>query len=63
MNVTSTATLLLLFSLNLFCGCQYGTWYQMSKDVASRVVPDFMEMSMVKAKLIPFLGLRYSGVL
>jgi len=35
----------------------------MSKDVASRVVPDFMEMSMVKAKLIPFLRLRYSGVL
>jgi hypothetical protein len=35
----------------------------MSKDVATRMVPDFMEMSMVKAKLIPFLVLRYGGIL
>ena len=63
MSVTSSATLFLLFSLNLFCPCQYGTWYQMSKDVATRMVPDFMEMSMVKAKLIPFLVLRYGGIL
>jgi hypothetical protein len=31
----------------------------MSKDVMTRMAPDFMEMSMVNAKLILFLGLRY----
>jgi hypothetical protein len=35
----------------------------MSKDVATRMAPDFMEMSMVNANLIPFIGLSYSGIL
>jgi hypothetical protein len=38
-------------------------WYQISKDVATRMAPDFMEMSMVNANLIPFIGLSYSSIL
>jgi hypothetical protein len=35
----------------------------MSKDVAIRMAPDFMEMSMVNANLIPFIVLSYRGIL
>jgi hypothetical protein len=33
----------------------------MSKDVAMRMAPDFMEMSMVNAKFIPLLWLTYKS--